>query len=114
MSHAGTAYLLLRRITTCYGCAATAAETCSALHTALPAMRCLQLTCSNQAALQLHVRLPSPSPQIHPAPSLPPLPRSIPSVSCSGYLWFFKIARLRLDPSAYSALRAGPEGTAIQ
>lgn len=31
-----------------------------------------------------------------------------------GYLWFFKIARLRLDPSAYSALRAGPEGTAVQ
>jgi len=25
------------------------------------------------------------------------------------YLWFFKIARLRLDPTAYSALRAGPE-----
>jgi len=28
---------------------------------------------------------------------------------CSAYLWFFKIARLRLDPTAYSALRAGPE-----
>jgi hypothetical protein len=26
------------------------------------------------------------------------------------YLWFFKIARLRLDPAAYSALRGGPTG----
>lgn len=49
------------------------------------------------------------------APFVPPsLSLSLRPSSCSGYLWFFKIARLRLDPSAYSALRAGPEGTAIQ
>lgn len=26
-----------------------------------------------------------------------------------GYIWFFKIARLRLDPTAYSTLQAGPD-----
>ena len=28
------------------------------------------------------------------------------------YVWFFKIARLRLDPTAYSSLQAGPEDDA--
>lgn len=36
------------------------------------------------------------------------VPRARARFVCRGYLWFFKISRLRLDPSAYSALRAGP------
>lgn len=31
---------------------------------------------------------------------------------CRAYIWFFKISRLRLDPSAYSALKSGPDDTA--